>query len=319
MIKIVLVGNNKDVLRLKEQVIKTQKFEIVGTYEIENTDWLSAYSCEEFDNLLTLTDAVVFSDSTTQFLALAEKTIYKLKHIFTESIRVEHANKLREIYSLCQEASIVFHVGNQLSVSPAFLCIWPYLKKVAWFDLHIKMPFNSKNTFENLVYQSIDLSLKTVNCRIERLRKNGSFLFNDEIPDHFFIWLESSSGAIGRINFSYHSEKEINATFATADRLFEMDVLNHKVWEFKKAEQEYENGALFNEQNNVKLQQDLPKINKVSKQVIYFDSLSKELFNFWDNITNKLTPLTGIHELLEVTQICENILPTETTPNSVSS
>lgn len=310
MIKLGIIGNGKQADNVAEAVKKTGKFEIIDVYEPTAESWEDAYFSNGYDKFIKASDSLLFCEDSNWYSPLVEKGIYSFKHIFTDGLKLENSQRLREWSSLVYEAGVVFHAGNQLSVSPSFLSIWPYLKKCNWMELNVKMPFKDKDNFKAILSQTIELSLKSVKGSIEKFNKNESRLFGLDFPEHFSLWMESSGGTNIKINLSYtRHEKEIVGTFGTDDRLFEVDFLAQKVWELQKNTDNNSIGALFNSENELELQHLLPEIKKVPKQVIYFDSLGKELINFWDNITNNLSPLTGIHELVEVSILCEKIFP----------
>lgn len=310
MIKLGVIGNSKQREWIEETTRRSGKFTVVSSYEPVAMSWEEAYFSNAYDQFLEQVDAIVFCETGEWFAPLVEKALYNFKHIFTDGIKIEESQRLREWGSLVYEAGVVFHAGNQLSVSPSFLSVWPYLRKSNWVDVHIKLPMKDARHFRTILSQGIELALKSAIGSVDSFHKKESRLFGLDFPEHFSIWMESSGGTTLQLTIEYsRNEKQISGKFGTHERMFEVDFLEHKVWELQKNTDNNSMGALFNNENELELQDLLPEIKKVPKQVIYFDSLSKELLNFWDNITHHLSPLTGINELVEVSVLCEKIYP----------
>jgi hypothetical protein len=310
MIKLGIIGNQKQKESIEESTRRSGKFTVVQAFESKATSWEEAYFSSEYDAFLQAVDAVVFCETGEWFAAMVEKALYNFKHIFTDGLKIEESNRLREWGSLVYEAGVVFHAGNQLSVSPSFLSVWPYLRKSNWVDITLKLPIKDTAHFRSILSQGIELALKSAIGGVESFHKKESRLFGLDFPEHFSLWMESAGGTTIQLTIDYsRNEKEITGKFGTHERMFEVDFLAHKVWELQKNTENNSIGALFNNENELELHHLLPEIKKIPKQVIYFDSLSKELLNFWDNITHHLSPLTGINELVEVSVLCEKIYP----------
>jgi hypothetical protein len=308
MLKAGLVGNGSNNKNLEKLIEKSDKFLLQDRFHSESEDHLLSYTDSQFDEFVKNLDVVFFTGDISGYSQYVEKAIYKMKHIFTDGLMLTEKYRLKEWSDLVYEAGIVYHAGNQLSVSPAFLSVWPYLKDVRWFDLKIQACFQNKFEFVQMLNQSLELVVKTISGSVTNLRTNGSNIFTSEFPDHLFVWVEGSNGVVGRIDIKYsREEKEITGSFATGAKLYEMDFIHQKVWEHKKTEKNSPDNELFNQLNELTLHSNLPAITKVPRQVIYFDSMEKELINFWDNITNQITPLTGINELVEVSELYDQV------------
>jgi hypothetical protein len=308
MLKVGLVGNVQNGKNLERLIEKSDKFRLEDKFETSNDDHLLSYTDHRFDDFIKPVDVVMFTGDVPGYTQFIEKSIYKLKHVFTDGLLISDKIRMREWSQLVFEAGVVFHAGNQLSVSPAFLSVWPYLKDVRWFDLKVQAPFQNKFEFVQMLNQSLELVVKTITGSVTNLRTNGSNIFTSDYPDHLFVWIEGSNGVVGRIDLKYSRDvKEIAGSFATKSRLYELDFINQHVWEHRKNENNSLLNELFNHTNDVTLHSNLPEITKVTRQVIYFDSMEKELINFWDNITNQLTPLTGINELVEVSELYDQV------------
>ncbi|MCK9480704.1 MAG: hypothetical protein M0R38_02955 [Bacteroidia bacterium] len=310
MIKLGVIGTAKQVQYVTETAEKTGKYLISGTYIPSATSWEDAFFDAEYENFLKGSDSLFFCDGIEWYPALVEKAIYNFKHIFSDGLQSESSIRLKEWEGLVYEAGVVFHAGNQFSVSPPFLSVWQYLKKCNWIEITIKLPFKDRAHFRSVLSQALELSIKSVRGTIDKFNKNESYLFGLDFPEHFSLWMDSNGGTNCKINIEYSRyDREVKAVFGTNERLFEVDFEGQSVWELQKSEENIHAAGLFNNENELELQQLLPEIKKVQKQVIYFDTLHKELLNFWDNITNHLSPLTGINELVEVSILCEKVFP----------
>jgi hypothetical protein len=310
MLKLGIIGIGKEKDQALQIAKQVSKFSVVAVHEPNAQHWEDAYFSSDFDAFLNQVDAVMFCSNTPQFAPMVEKAIYAFKHIFVDGMRIEETGRMREWGSLIYEAGVVFHSGNQLSVTPTFLAIWPYLQTCNWLEINMSMPFKDDKHFRSMLLQAIELVLKATKGGIEKVHKSDSKLFGFDYPEHFSLWLESAGGTVVKLNMNYdRHETNVSGRFATDGKHFEVDFLSHKVWELKKFEDNSAFGVLFNSENDLELQDILPEIKKVPRQVIYFDSLSKELLNFYDNIQHKLSPLTGIDELLEVSLLCDKVFP----------
>jgi hypothetical protein len=308
MHKIGIVGHVKSIDKMVKVVENAHKCSPITTYLPQAQSWEDAYMDSGFDAFLHQVDGVVFCKNLPQCSPLIEKALYRLKHVFLEQIVVEATERIKDWCNLSEEAGVVFHIGNTLSVNPSFLSIWPYLRGCVWMEINMEMPFKSRKEFESFLMAAMDVSNKTLSGRVDKIHQTGSSMFGLDFPEYFSLWMESTGGTVIRINLSYNRhETLITGKFNTSNRHFEVDFLTHKVWELKKKSDNSFNGVLFNSENDVELQQILPEIGKIPRHVIYFDSLSKELMNFSDNIHNRLTPLTGIHDLLDVSALCDKI------------
>ncbi|MCO6494747.1 MAG: hypothetical protein J5I91_03575 [Bacteroidetes bacterium] len=310
MIKLGIIGSEKQIQIISDVVERTGKFIVAGSFSPSAKTWEDAFFNTDYEDFINKTDSLFFCDGIEWYSPLVEKAIYNFKHIFSDGLKVENCKRLKEWENLVHEAGIVFHAGNQFSVSPSFLSVWQYLKKCNWLELNIRLPFKDREHFRSVLSQTLELAIKSVRGSIEKFNKNESSLFGFDFPEHFSLWMDSSGGTNCKINISYsRSEKELKGVFGTSDKLFEVDFIEQKVWELQKSTDNIASISLFNSENELELQQLLPEIKRVQRQVIYFDSLSKELLNFWDNITNHLSPLTGINELVEVSVLCEKVFP----------
>lgn len=310
MIKLGIVGNSKQIQTVTEVAEKTGKFMVVGSYVPTANTWEDAYFNSEYEVFLKNTDSIFFCEGLEWYSPLVEKAIYNLKHIFSHEVNTENYKRLKDWCSLVHEAGITFHAGNQFSVTPLFLSVWQYLKNCNWIEIDIKMPFKDREHFRAILSQSLELTNKSIRGGVEKFHTNESYLFGLEFPEHFSLWMDSHGGTNCKVNIRYsRDEKELKAVFGTSERLFELDFFEQKIWELQKNLDNNATVSLFNNENELELQQLLPEIKRVQKQVIYFDSLTKELLNFWDNITHHLSPLTGINELVEVSELCEKVFP----------
>lgn len=311
MIKIGIIGSRKQANRIGAVIQSLKKFEWVWCFDPgDYTTWEDTYFSDEYNAFLKQVDSVFICRDTNKAEALIERAIYHFKHVFMDGLWTHQVHSLRDWQTLIYEAGIVFHSGNQLSASPVFLSVWPYLKNCKLVEINISQSFSSSSNFTQLLNQGIEMALKTINGGVKSISKSESNLFGLDFPERFALWIESHGGTTAQISMQHHNEEpSITASFASHNKIFEVDFLTHKVWELKKNTSNCQAGVLFNNQKGLELQNVIPQIQKVQRQVIYFNSLSKELLNFWDNITHNLSPLTGIYELVEVSVISDQIYP----------
>jgi len=145
--------------------------------------------------------------------------------------------------------------------------------------------------------------LRCVNSNVSKVKINKQYIFNqkpDEVKIH--ITYDNSSTSEIILNTISKSHKNI-LTLYQKGKIITADIQAYKVEETRLDYDLEHKLPLESVSSNTTLSQ---KMNHFEKKILYFDVIQKDLLNFVDCVTNRISPMVSLEEALNVVSVMQN-------------
>ncbi|MES2616953.1 MAG: hypothetical protein V4613_03690 [Bacteroidota bacterium] len=313
-IKIGIAGNNDSVNVFLNQINSQPAYEFVGVFDSTNPDnYKSFYGLEPFNDFLKRTDAVIFAGN--HHLNLFDNMMECIK--YGKNIMVEKFNGIEyydliRLQKMLKEAGSYLYFANITGTQSAYTTFRQLVNKPVNLSAQVHIPYvNTLSPADknNLLAETVDLILRSVNSPVAKIKVNKHFIFHQQ-PDEVKIHLLFDNGCVADVVFNLFGKNAINTISAyQKGKIVNADLANYKVEE-TRLDMKMENQLqLYSDYNsNVTITN---KMEVFEKKIMYFDAIQKDLLNFVDCITNHVSPLVGIEEAINVAGVLQQIQYTQ--------
>lgn len=312
-IKIGLAGNKFSIQKYWQQISLNSSFEIVGSFDTtDEANFENFYHINPFNDFIKRTDAVFFcGNGHLNYFDLLQECIKNSKDLLVEKYPILSYNEWSILQKLNKEADVVFFISNVKGSTCQFVAAKNNANKPNFVRNKIQIPYQmSLNDleFKQLVFENIDVVLRCVQSSIRKVSINKFFIFNQEPnqPDEIKISIAYDNASSSEIILSkLNNQIQQELTFYQKGKIIITDFNSLKIEELRLQNLSNASENLFENDVNSSLNQQV--MQKLEKNIIYFDVIQKDLLNFVDCFTNRITPLVSIEESLEVVSVLQNL------------
>ena len=307
-IRIGLAGNQHAINQYLGYLRKNDSFKVVGTFDSTDArNFESFYGLSPFSDFIKRTDAIIFCglDHISIFDMLAE-CIRNSKHILIEKFPDLNYTELSVLQKLNREAAVSFLISNVHGSGCVYTTARQSVLKPSFIQNRINIPFNFNFTDHHsreILCETIDMALRCVSSPVRKVKVNRQYIFNqkpDEIKLH--ITFDNSSTSEIILNTVSHEHSHSLLLYQKGKIIF-ADLGSFKIEE-TRIDLDLEHKLPFDpiETSTTSIAQ---KMQKFEKKIMYFDVIQKDLLNFVDCISNRVSPLVSIEEAMDVVSVMQ--------------
>jgi len=196
--------------------------EITKHYQIQ--------ASKNYEELLSVVDAVVIVTPTLTHYELAAKAIKQGKHVFIEKPATLHVAETTKLAKLAREAGVIVQVGHVERYNPAFIVSRDSIKNPYLIEAERLAFYNVRGTdvsvVMDLMIHDIDLVLTMVKSKIKRISATGKALVSHR-ADIACAIIEFENGCMAKLTANRISQHNIRKLDVFQDRThIYIDLLN---------------------------------------------------------------------------------------------
>lgn len=313
-IKVGIAGNTEATGIISAQVASINAYDFVGVFDSTSPDnFKNFYDIVPFTDFLKRTDAVIFAGNHHLFLYDNIIECVRMgKHIMLEKFNGMEYYDLIRLQKLLGEAGSHIYIANITGTQSAYTTYRQLVSKPVNLSARVHIPYVNTLTpadKQNMLAETIDMVLRSVNSPIAKVKVNKHYIFHQQ-PDEIKINLVFDNACVAEIVFNLFGKNAMNTISAyQKGKIINADLLNYKVEETRLDLKMENQLQLYNDYNsNVTITN---KMEVFEKKILYFDAMQKDLLNFVDCITNRVSPLVGIEEAINVAGVLQQIQYTQ--------
>ncbi len=184
------------------------EFKVCAIYDIDKsvisnlTYQKEVKSCDNYDELLQLSDVVFIITPTSTHFELASKAIKKGKHVFIEKPATDNPDDTKILINLAKEAGVIVQVGHVERFNPAFTAAKNYIDNPLHVEVQRLASYNVRGTdvsvVLDLMIHDIDLLLNIIKSKIRKISASGASIVS-KTADFANARIEFDNGCIANL------------------------------------------------------------------------------------------------------------------------
>lgn len=304
MFKTIVIGSEAKSVFYRQHLQNSGAFDYVGYYDTDdarNADLSSRY-LYTFELLNKASVFIVDRHLETLPLDLINELVRHGKHLLIDGFCVHDPYEVQELLKIQEESGSCVHLANVLYNKPLFITAGQFIRKPRYIKIekHSTNPVHGEFhtwMFRN-IGQELDWMLRMVGARVRSISAKPMFLFGSR-PDLINIHLEFENDAVCHINLGRAMDPKTNKLrIYQQDRFYTIDVAENNITEYRP-QSLAEQLTLLDEATPSQE----PEYTEINRSVMPFDLWAMELRNFRENIEKRLSPLTGLRQLAEASDL----------------
>jgi len=259
------------------------------------------YNCIQFDEVISLIDAVDVVDIVTPTLShydMAVLALKKKRDIFIEKPIANNLSKAESIVRLAKKNNCLGQVGHVERFNPAFVATRDSIQNPMFIECHRLAEFNPRGTdvsvVLDLMIHDIDIILSVVPSDVASISASGVKVIS-QTPDISNARIVFKNGCVANLTASRISLKNMRKMrFFQKDAYLSIDLLEKtgEVIKMKSISEKTKTDAMIlqnAEGEKKEIYFEMPSIQKAN-------ALLEELESFARAIKNKTTPLVSLKD-----------------------
>ncbi len=309
-INIGIAGNPKNIEQYLPYVLNSSTFSLIGTFDSSNErNFENFYGLNTFTDFIKRTDAIIFCGEIHHNLfELISEGIKHSKHILLQKFPSFNGNQLLILQKLIKEADIKLFISDVFGTASEYTAARQYIIKPTHLSANILLPYRKQltiNAKQQHLSEILDMTLRSMNSRVSKVKVNRQYIFNEQ-PDVLKINILFENSCTADIIYNTFSQSSSQLfTLYQKGKIINVHLDSHKVEE-TRLDVQIENQLSFTPSENTILALN-PKVEVFEKKILYFDAIQKDLLNFVDCITHRISPLVGIEELIDVANVLQQL------------
>ena len=293
-----IIGTGNFTKSVFDALQKEDYLTVVGGYESIKADGFI-----DFDSVNELIDAVdmvlVLDLLSCDYERLSEVLKYG-KHLYIESPGLLGRRNLSRLELLANEASVSLQIGLKQRFYSFFDDLSKYEVVPRIIESRRYVKFNSKSTqlsvMEDLMDHDVDVALKLVKSDVKSVYSTAVGVYYKD-PDIVHTRIEFYNGCVANLSASKIADKETHKTQIFQKNVHcSIDYLNQII------------NVQSSRSDSVEMREDWgtrTKYNQKKDDYIYM--LKREVYSFYDSITNNMEPIAGISQYLQLQSVTDKI------------
>jgi predicted dehydrogenase len=293
------------------------KYEFIGFFDPNDAhanqvqEQLGIQRLNSVDDLLSKVDCIDIVTPTIAHFDVASKALRKGKHVFIEKPITQTDEEAEKLIKLANEAEVIVQVGHVERFNPAFVAALPFIDEPMFIETHRLAQYNPRGTdvpvVLDLMIHDLDIILSTVKSKVKKISANGVAVVS-ETPDITNVRLEFENGSVANLTASRISLKNMRKSrFFQKDAYISVDFLEKKMEVVKMT-------SLTGKPDPFDIVFDLGE-GKEKKKIEIFNpklddtnAIKDELINFYDSISEGITPIVSITDGYNALTVANQIL-----------
>jgi predicted dehydrogenase len=308
-IKIGLAGNPQAIGQYLDYLQKNDSFRIIGSFDsTDPKNFETFYGLSPFSDFIKRADAILFCGfNHISIFDMLIECIRNSKHVLVEKFPDLNYTELSVLQKLNREAGVSFLISNVSGSGCVYTTARQSVIKPSFVQNRITVPFNFNFTDHHsreILCETIDMVLRCVNSPVSKVKVNRQYIFNqkpDEVKLHLTFDNSTTSEVI--LNTVSHEHSNTLQLYQKGKIIF-ADIQSFKVEETRlDLDLEHKLPLEHVGSSTTSVAQ---KMQKFEKKIMYFDVIQKDLLNFVDCISNRVSPLVSIEEALNVVSVMQH-------------
>jgi predicted dehydrogenase len=297
-VRVGIIGTGNFTKSVFDALQKEDYLTVVGGYESIKADGFL-----NFDSVNELIDAVdmvlVLDLLSCDYESFSEVLKYG-KHLYIESPGLLGRRDLSRLELLANEASVSLQIGLKQRFYSFFddLSKHELVPRIIESRRYVK--FNSKSTqlsvLEDLMDHDVDVALKLVNSDVKSVYSTAVGVYYKD-PDIVHTRIEFYNGCVANLSASKIADKETHKTQIFQKNVHcSIDYLNQII------------NVQSSRSDSGEMREDWgTRTNYNQKKDDYIYMLKREVYSFYDSITNNMEPIAGISQYLQLQSVTDKI------------
>ena len=308
-IKVGIAGNTQAIGQYLPYLQKNESLDIIGSFDsADSKNFESFYGLSPFSDFIKRADAIAFCGLQHKNLfEMLVECIKNSKHVLFDKFPDLNYTELSLLNKLKQEADTQFYIANITGLGCVYTTARQSVTKPSFIQYHIDVPFNMRFTdghSREVLYETIDMVLRCVNSPVRKVKINKQYIFNQK-PDEVKLHIQFDNSSTSEIVLNTVSrEPKHQLTLYQKGKIIKADISAFKVEE-TRVDLNMENQLPFENPSSSQTSV-AQKMHTAEKKILYFDVIQKDLLNFVDCISNRVSPLVSLDEAINVVSVMQH-------------
>jgi predicted dehydrogenase len=297
-VRVGIIGTGNFTKSVFDALQKEDYLTVVGGYESIKADGFINF--DSVNELIDAVDIVLVLDLLSCDYERFSEVLKYGKHLYIESPGLLGRRDLSRLELLANEASVSLQIGLKQRFYSFFddLSKYEVVPRIIESRRHVK--FNSKSTqlsvLEDLMVHDVDVALKLVNSDVKSVYSTAVGVYYKD-PDIIHTRIEFYNGCVANLSASKIADKETHKT-----QIFQKNV--HCSIDYMNQVINVQSSQL----DSGEFREDWGKRTKYNqKKDDYIFMLKREVYSFYDSITNNMEPIAGISQYLQLQSVTDKI------------
>ncbi|MDG1045114.1 MAG: hypothetical protein P8P81_00760 [Bacteroidia bacterium] len=293
-----IIGTGNFTKSVFDALQKEDYLTVVGGYESIKADGFINF--DSVNDLIDAVDIVLVLDLLSCDYERFSEVLKYGKHLYIESPGLLGRRDLSRLELLANEASVSLQIGLKQRFYSFLddLSKYEVVPRIIESRRHVK--FNSKSTqlsvLEDLMVHDVDVALKLVNSDVKSVYSTAVGVYYKD-PDIVHTRIEFYNGCVANLSASKIADKETHKT-----QIFQKNV--HCSIDYMNQVINVQSSQL----DSGEFREDWGKRTKYNqKKDDYIFMLKREVYSFYDSITNNMEPIAGISQYLQLQSVTDKI------------
>lgn len=271
---------------------------VVGGYESIKVDGFINF--DSVNELIDAVDIVLVLDLLSCDYERFSEVLKYGKHLYIESPGLLGRRDLSRLELLANEASVSLQIGLKQRFYSFFDDLSKYEVVPRIIESRRYVKFNSKSTqlsvLEDLMDHDVDVALKLVNSDVKSVYSTAVGVYYKD-PDIVHTRIEFYNGCVANLSASKIADKETHKTQIFQKNVHcNIDYMNQVI------------NVQSSQSDSGEIREDWGKRTKYNqKKDDYIYMLKREVYSFYDSITNNMEPIAGISQYLQLQLVTDKI------------
>lgn len=308
-IKVGLAGSSSAIGQYLSYLQKDESFQVVGSFDsTDPNNFNTFYGLSPFSDFINRADAIFFCGlQHVNIFGMLTECIRASKHVLVEKFPDLNYTELSVLHKLHVEAGISFMISNVHGSGSVYTTARHSVSRPSFIQNKINVPFNFNFTDHHsreVLCETIDMVLRCVNSPVSKVKVNRQYIFNQK-PDEVKLHITFDNSCTSEIVLNTISHDHGNTLLLyQKGKIITADLHAFKVEETRVGldlEHKLPLESLESSQTSVSR-----KMQKFEKKILYFDVIQKDLLNFVDCITHRVSPLVSLEEAINVVSVMQH-------------
>ena len=293
-----IIGTGNFTKSVFDALQKEDYLTVVGGYESIKADGFLSF--DSVNELIDAVDMVLVLDLLSCDYESFSEVLKYGKHLYIESPGLLGRRDLSRLELLANEASVSLQIGLKQRFYSFFddLSKHELVPRIIESRRYVK--FNSKSTqlsvLEDLMDHDVDVALKLVNSDVKSVYSTAVGVYYKD-PDIVHTRIEFYNGCVANLSASKIADKETHKTQIFQKNVHcSIDYLNQII------------NVQSSRSDSGEMREDWgTRTNYNQKKDDYIYMLKREVYSFYDSITNNMEPIAGISQYLQLQSVTDKI------------
>jgi predicted dehydrogenase len=219
MRKIGIIGAFDEIEKYLIEIKKVSDIKLQGVcfsdqnLEEKVEDWTYCNVYDSFDLLIKEIDILFIVSTISEEFEISKKALSEAKHVFTVHPITITADQALKLLGIAIEKETYINFSLNTKYDPTYLTVEPHIKDPSFMEVHnlLQFPYatNDNSVIMELLIQDVDIVLRHVNSKVNRISANGVSVISDDL-DMATVRIEFEDKRVANFTSSRVSMKKLH-------------------------------------------------------------------------------------------------------------